>query len=58
MKVEKLRNMFSRIAVAGDDGATRMTLFMQFRNGAEASWFRRVFFEVLSCLVINHFVKL
>ena len=58
MKVDELRNTFCGMTVAGDDGATRMTLFVQFRNGVEASWFRRVFFEVFSCLVINHFVKL
>jgi len=39
-------------------GDYRATLFVYFRNGVKASWFRRVFFEVFCCLVLNHFVKL
>ena len=46
------------MAIAEDYRATRMTLFVYFRNGVKATWLRRVFFEVFRCLVINHLVKL
>ena len=56
MMVHELGNTLGGMAVAGDYRATRMTLFVYFRNGVKATWFRRVFFKVFRCLVINHFV--
>ena len=58
MMVNELGNTLGGMAVAGDHRATRMTLFVYFRNGVKATWFRRVFFKVFPCLVINHFVEL
>ena len=58
MMVSELGNTLGGMAVARDYRATRMTLFVYFRNGVEATWFRMVFFKVFGCLVINHFVEL
>ena len=58
MVVNELGNTLGGMAVARDYRATRMTLFVYFRNGVKATWFRRVFFKVFRCLVINHFVEL
>ena len=44
MKVDELRNTFCWMAVARNYRTTRMTSFVQFRDGVEASRFRRVFF--------------
>ena len=58
MVVNELGNTLGGMAVARDYRATRMTLFVYFRNGVKATWFRRVFFKVFRRLVINHFVEL
>ena len=58
MMVNELGNTLGGMAVARDRRATRMTLFMYFRNGVKATWLRIVFFKVFRCLVINHFVEL
>ena len=49
MVVNELGNTLSGMAVARDYRATRMTLFVYFRNGVKATWFRRVFFKVFRC---------
>ena len=44
--VNELGNTLGGMAVAIDYRATRIALFVYFRNGVKATWFRIVFFGI------------
>lgn len=54
MVIDKLRDLFRRMATAGYDWSARVALLMDFGEYIEATCFRvRVRREVFQCLYIN-----
>ena len=53
MMVNELGNALEEMAVARDYRATRVTLFVYFRNGVEATWLRMVFFNYIRYFAVS-----